>query len=254
VDHPYSAWLDQITHMVTAANLSHVDVLVDQTNCELPILPGLRAMQPVMSWYSLFSGLPEEAMLDQAPLLMRINLTEWRHKNWLGELVEHLAPQSRLLLLLSPLPFDCLAGTLRGLSQLEWGGLTGLLRYYDPRVFPHLLSQVLSDEQNKRFLCVALFWSWLNLDLQPTWQPGTYRSDWPPTESQRPIVLTDEQYFCLGGIGDAHQVMGVAAEQMPNSTKEERFGACFRLILKAIEENYFGELNVYVRKHLKLIS
>nr|WP_262923803.1 MULTISPECIES: DUF4123 domain-containing protein [Pseudomonas] len=240
--------------MATAANLGHVDALVDQTNCELPILPGLRAMQPAMPWFSLFTGLPEEALLEQAPLLMRISLADWRHKNWLGELVEHLAPQSRLLLLLSPLPFDSLTETLQGLSQLEWGGLTGLLRYYDPRVFPHLLSQVLSDEQNKQFLRVALFWSWLDLDLQPTWQPGTYHSDTPLPELQPPIVLTDEQYFRLGGIGDAHQVMEVATEHMSNSTKEERFGACYRLILKAAEENYFGELDGYARQHFMLMA
>ena len=117
----FDVWLEQITDMVAAAGLNHVDVLIDQANCDLAILPGLALMEPAMPWFSLFSGLPEEALLEQAPLLIRISLDEWRHKSWLGELVEHLAPQSRLLVLLSPLPFESLAKTFQGLSQLEAG-------------------------------------------------------------------------------------------------------------------------------------
>ena len=71
------------------------------------------------------------------------------------------------MLLISPMPFDVLAKSLQGLSQLEWGGQSGLLRFYDPRVMPEVLASVLSPEQKEQFLRVTLFWSWLNRDQQP---------------------------------------------------------------------------------------
>ncbi len=249
MSHPFSAWLDQITHMASAADLDHVDLLVDQTNCELPILPALRLIDPAIPWFSLFSGLPEEALLEQAPLLMRISLDNWRHKSWLDEMIEHLAPQSRLVLLLSPLPFDSLARTLQGLSQLEWGGQSGLLRFYDPRVLPHLLSRVLSPEQSEQFLRVALFWSWLDRDQQPAWQTGTYDSCTPLLESTPPMALTDEQYFRLGNLSDAQQLLGLASERLPNGTCEQQFEACYRLVLRAEQEGYFGRLEVYANQN-----
>lgn len=250
---PITGWLDQITQLAVDSNLNHIDALVDQAGCELPILTALPSLQPAMPWFSLFTGLPEESLLEQAPLLMRINLSEWRHKHWLGELVEHLAPQSRLVLLLSPLPFDVLAKHLQGLSQAEWGGQNGLLRYYDPRILPYLLKDVLGPEQNPPFLRVALFWSWLDLDQQPVWLPGTYQSGVPLSQSPPPIALSDAQYFRLGSISDAHQLQGVAAEQLPGSTREQRLAACYRLVLRATEENYFGDLENYARRNLKLL-
>lgn len=249
---PFTGWLNQINQLAADSSLNHIDVLVDQAGCSLPILTALPSMQPAMPWFSLFSGLPEESMLEQAPLLMRINLTEWRHKHWLGELVEHLGPQSRLVLLLSPLPFDVLAKNLQGLSQAEWGGQNGLLRYYDPRILPYLLNDVLGTEQNLPFLRVALFWSWLDLDQQPVWLPGTYQSGAPLPQSPSPIALSDAQYFLLGSISDAHQLLGVAAEQMPDCTREQRFAACYRLVLKATDEHYYGDLAEYASRHLEV--
>jgi hypothetical protein len=251
MNHSSSVWLEQIADMAAAAGLSHIDVLVDQANCDLAILPGLNLMEPVIPWFSLFSGLPEEALLEQAPLLIRISLDEWRHKSWLDELVEHLAPQSRLLVLLSPLPFDALAGALQGLSQLEWGGQSGLLRFYDPRVLPHLLNRVLDPEQQEQFLRVALFWSWLDRDGSPAWQRGSYRSSSPLLEPPPSIALTDEQYFRLGSLSDAQQLLGLASEWMPNSTQEQRFEACYRLVLKAEQEGYFGDLEVYAEHNFR---
>ncbi|MCU9949059.1 DUF4123 domain-containing protein [Pseudomonas sp. PDM13] len=242
---PLVSWLEQIAHMASASELGHVDLLVDQANCEHAVLPALKLIEPDMPWFSLFSGLPEEALLDQAPLLMRLSLDEWRHRSWLEELVEHLAPQSRLVLLMSPLPFESLARTLQGLSQLEWGGQSGLLRFYDPRVLPHLLKDVLSPEQREHFLGMALFWGWLDRDQQPVWQPGTYRSSAAATEPLPAIVLTDQQYFSLGRLSDAQQLLGLASERLPNDTNEKRFEACCRLVLKAEQEGNFGDIHAY---------
>ena len=79
-------------------------------------------------------------MLDQAPLLMRLDLTHWRHKAWLEELLTHGAADARVLVVISPLAFETLSHALRALSQIRWGCKAGLLRYYDPRSFPLLMS------------------------------------------------------------------------------------------------------------------
>jgi hypothetical protein len=244
-------WMDQIESLCSSANLRQVDVLVDQAAWDSSVLPALNAIQPTVPWFSLFSGTPEEALLTQAPILMRISLDDWRHKAWLEELIEHLGSMPRLMLLISPMPFDVLAKTLRGMSQLEWGGQSGLLRFYDPRVLPELLASVLSPEQKEQFLRVALFWSWLDRDQRPAWQPGTYRSDQRLAETPTPTELTDAQFDRLGSISDAQGLLGIARGAFPSLSQEQCFTGCYRLMLEASRENYFGDLKVYAGLNLE---
>lgn len=243
-------WLEQIQRLCGNAGVGHVDVLVDQAGWDQPLLPGLLLLEPGMSWCSLFSGTPEEALLTQAPLLMRISLDDWRHTAWLEQLVEAAGHLSRLMLLISPMPFDALAKTLQGLSQLEWGGQSGLLRFYDPRVLPEMLASVLSPEQQERFLRVALFWSWLDRDQKPVWQPGTYRSHQLFAQTHSPISLEDDQFDRLGCISDAQGLLVMAKAMFAELTNEQCFARCYCLVLKASGENYFGDLKVYAQLNL----
>lgn len=238
-------WLDQIESLCGSANLKHVDIIVDQAASGISLLPALGAIEPTIPWFSFFSGTPEETLLAQAPILMRCSLDDWRHKAWLEELIQQMGHTPRLMLLISPMPFDVLAKTLQGLSQLEWGGQSGLLRFYDPRVLPTLLASVLSPEQKEQFLCVALFWSWLDRDQRPIWQPGTYCSDQILAETALRIVLTDAQYDRLGSISDAQKLISIAKAQFPTLSIEECFTRCYRVVLNASQENYFGDLNIY---------
>lgn len=246
----YAHWIAQVESLCGAANVGHVDVLIDQAAWDVSILPGLHLLQSSMPWFSLFSGMPEESLLTQAPILMRISLDNWRHKAWLEELIEQAGPLPRLMLLISPIPFDALAKTLQGLSQLEWGGQSGLLRFYDPRVMPTLLASVLNAEQKEQFLRVALFWTWLDRDQQPVWQPGTYRSNQLATATSTAIAMTDDQFDRLGSISDAHSLLGVAREKFPELSYEQCFACCYRVVLQASSENYFGDLKLYAKQRL----
>ncbi|WP_226478236.1 DUF4123 domain-containing protein [Pseudomonas sp. MWU16-30323] len=246
----YTHWIKQIESLCSSANVGHVDVLVDQAAWDVSILPTLRLMEPGMSWFSLFSATPEEALLTQAPILMRIKLDDWRHTAWLEELVGEVGHLPRLMLLISPMPFDVLAKSLQGLSQLEWGGQSGLLRFYDPRVMPELLASVLSPEQKALFLRVTLFWSWLDRDQQPVWQPGTYRSNQTLAETCPPIHLDDAQFDRLGSLSDAQSLLDVARARFSEFSHEQCFAWCYRLVLQASQENYFGDLKVYAKLHL----
>ncbi len=233
--------------MCGSANVGHIDVVVDQAAWDVSILPGLRLLEPGMSWFSLFSGMPEEALLEQAPILMRINLDDWRHKAWLEELVEQAGHLPRLMLLISPMPFDALAKALQELSQLEWGRQSGLLRFYDPRVMPELLASVLNPEQKEQFLRVAQFWSWLDRDRKPAWLHGIYRSSQAQAENLSPISLTDAQFDRLGSLSDAQSLLGVARLTFPGLSHEQCFLRCYRLALQASQENYFGDLKEYIK-------
>ncbi|HWT69750.1 MAG TPA: DUF4123 domain-containing protein [Pseudomonas sp.] len=241
----YELWLDKLEGLCRAADLNHVDLIVDQAGSDIPLLPALKAIEPAIPWFSFFSATPEETLLPQAPLLMRINLDDWRHKAWLEEIIEQMGHMSRLILLISPVPFDVLSKALQGLSQLEWGGQSGLLRFYDPRVLPHLLASVLDSEQKQRFLKLALFWSWLDRDQQIAWQPGTYGSVLELEEAHVPVALTDAQFDRLGCISDAQSLMGIALETFPQLSNEQCFTRCHDVVIQASSEDYFGGLNVY---------
>lgn len=239
-------WLAQIENLCACAPLDHVDIIVDQMALEVALLPGMRALQPSIPWFSLFSGTPEEPLLEQAPLLMRITFGEWRQRAWLAELLGHLGAQPRLTVLVTPVPFDVLAPALQALSQLEWGGQTGMLRFYDPRVLPKLLTSVLDAEQQQRFLQLALFWGWLDRDQTPVWQPGTCRCDQQVPHSTDPIALTDAQFDRLGSISDAQGLLTTVERLMPGLLQEARFEHAYGWVQQASEENYFGDLKAYV--------
>lgn len=248
--HRYQPWIEQIKHLCGAANQRHIDVVVDQAACDLPILPALDVIEPHIPWFSLFSGTPEEALLDHAPILMRISLDDWRHTHWLEQVIEHFGASPCLLLLISPMPFNAFARRLQAMSQLEWGGQSGLLRFYDPRVLPQLLANVLNDEQREKLLQLALFFSWLDRDQCPIWQPGTYRLDQVPVTTPLPIALNDAQFDQLGCISDAHQLMRIARAKLPALSQEQCFARCYQIAMKAAMESYFGDLKVYAELEL----
>jgi hypothetical protein len=248
----YERWLDQLEGLCRAADLDHVDLIVDQAGSDISLLPALEAIEPIIPWISFFSATPEETLLHQAPILMRIRLDDWHHKSWLQEIFEQMGHMPRLLVLVSPIPFDVLSKALQGLSQLEWGGQSGLLRFYDPRVLRPLLENVLDPEQKQRLLKLALFWSWLDRDQRIAWQPGTYGAHQPPEDANPPVVLTDPQFDRLGSISDAQKLMGIAVKAFLQLSREECFDRCYDVVLQASSENYFADLSAYAKR--KFIS
>lgn len=239
-------WMENIRNLSDRAELNTIDVLVDHAGWGQSVLPALRVLRPVVPWYSLFTGTPEEHLLAHAPILMRLSLDDTSHKAWLQEMLRALGGTSRLTLLLSPLPFEVLARILRDLSRLKDGEL---LRYFDSRVLATLLNSILSEPQKQRFLQVASLWGWLDRDLRLVWAPGTCTHLVDPQQLTGPIELTDEQFDCLGSVGDALEALAVARELWPGLCAEQCFGRCYSMARRASRKGDVGDLEAYMKEH-----
>ena len=76
-------WQEQIEQVCASVAIQQVDLLLDQTAWNNCAIPALKMLSPEVPWFSLFSATPEANLLDQAPLLMRLDLTHWQNKAWL---------------------------------------------------------------------------------------------------------------------------------------------------------------------------
>jgi hypothetical protein len=244
-------WLQHIEKVCASVESQQVDLLLDQTGLGHPVLQALRQIQPAIAWYSLFTDTPEENLLEQAPILMRLDLSLWQHKAWLEELIAAHAAESRLMVLISPLGFDALGKALQGLLQAEWGGESCLLRYYDSRVFPVLMSSILTPEQRAEFLQVTCYWGWVDRDGVTQWLPGTCLRETRDITPSAGFTLDDRQADLIGLISDAQTLLRSGHFNTLADTQEDCFARLQQLAIKASEENYFGDLKAYVAKHLK---
>lgn len=243
-------WQEQIEQVCANVGIHQVDLLLDQTAWDNCAVPALQTLRPQIPWFSLFTGMPEENLLEQAPLLMRLDLTHWQHKAWLEELMTHCAADARLLVLVSPLPFDALSRALQLLSQMTWGGQSGLLRYYDPRVFPLLVSSILSSEQLSEYLRVACYWGWLDRDNQPQWLQGIDQTQQNSPNVNGCLELSDQQCSLIGCISDAQRMLDGGNFDHLEKNQELRFARLYAFVVQASQENYFGDLTEYVRQKL----
>lgn len=245
-----TSWQEQIEHVCTTVSVHQVDLLFDQAAWHTSLVGALEQLRPVVPWFSLFSGTPEENLLEQAPLLMRLDLTHWQHKAWLEELVTHCAADARLLVVISPLSFGALSQALQALSQIRWGGQGGLLRYYDPRIFPLLMSSILKHDQQAEFRQLAFYWGWLDRDGQGRWLKGESVSGKNTVEVSPFLELSDEQFELIGCISDAQALLSCGGFNQVGRNKEQHFSLLYSLALQASQENYFGDLSEYVRSRL----
>ncbi|MFF7710194.1 DUF4123 domain-containing protein [Pseudomonas sp. NPDC007930] len=242
------SWLAQLTAVAEENHLGHFDLLLDQTGLAMPAVPGLCHIDPPMPWHSLFTGSPEQHLLDSAPLLMRIDLGHWRHIDWAEQLIEHCGPEARLLALLSPLPFSALATALSALAQAALGGQRALLRYYDPRVFPELMGHILAPAQRECFLATAWYWSWLDRDGVGQWLRGNYAGERGPVGP--PMAISDEQLELIGCISEAEPLLALPGLQCLAEGAEQRFQRLYRYALQASRAGAFGPLEAYVLAQL----
>jgi hypothetical protein len=243
-------WLEQIEQVCATAGTDEVDLLLDQAAWSKCAVPGLQILSPKAPWFSLFTGTPEENLLDQAPLLMRLDLRIWQHKAWLEELIEYGAADARLLVLISPLPFEELSYALQALSQMQWGGQAGLLRFYDPRIFPVLMNSILTLEQRQQYLGVASYWGWLDRDHQAQWLQGHCLEEQSSTDLRPFVELSDEQCEMIGCIGDAQKLLNSDEFDHFEGGREQRFVFLYSVTRQASQENYVGDLSKYIRHEL----
>jgi len=243
-------WQEQIEQVCATVGTLQVDLLLDQSAWNTCAIPALKALRPEIPWFSLFSGTPEENLLEHAPLLMRLDLLHWQHQAWLEELMAQCALDARLLVVISPLPFEALSRALQSLSQMQWGGQAGLLRYYDPRIFPLLMSSILTSAQRGEYLQTASYWGWLDRDDQPQWLQGNCHAYPEGIEVSPFLHLSDQQCDLIGCISDAQTLLEGGDFDHLEASQELRFASLYSLVVQASQENYFGDLTEYVRQKL----
>jgi hypothetical protein len=229
-------WIALIDVACQQASTDGVDVILDQAGMAAPLLPSVLSVQPAMPWHSLFTGLPEEALADVGPLLVRIDLAQPFQRHWLIGLLRSLPLDSQPLMLISQWPFEALATHLTQCLDARNGRFSGLLRYYDPRVFAVLFSHVLRAEQQQPWLRPALLWSWLDRDGTPQHLTGC--SDTP--QSPQPFGATElstRQLGMLSCVSDVARMLKRRGHSLPvEQGDEQRFQLCYAAMLQACEE------------------
>lgn len=180
------AWLTHLGEQAEHARLPHLDLLVDASNLEYPLLSRLAEAETAPEVARLLDGTPEEAIAAKGPLLLRLRVDQLGRQPWLDELLASRNAHQHLLVLLSPWPFTQLASHLRHCTQAEWndGRGSGLLRFYDPRMLVPT-SEAL-DPQQLWFHAPVIAWHWLDRDRQPRSLPGNLRL---PTELPSPLPI-----------------------------------------------------------------
>ncbi len=246
-------WIASLETSITDVNLSYLDIIVDQSGGEFFLLPALQSFSPEIRWCSLFQGLPEESMADEVPILLRIDLTQSDQRQWMDEIILPLGRKSRLLVLCSPWSFKSLSQYLIQCVEVTYAEQTGILRFFDPRIFPVLLSHILDKEQQQQFQRPALFWSWLDRDEIPRFVLGT--GDLGSIDNPiGKIDLTDKQLESLLCVSDAHLLMPQLNPcDYPDVAREHLFNLCYALMVEASDAQVLldDKRASFVLKHLK---
>ncbi|OLS62623.1 DUF4123 domain-containing protein [Pseudomonas putida] len=234
-------WLELLESAVARMPHNHLDLLIDQAGCNAPLLEGIRQSAASVPWCRLFEALPEAGIAHVGPLLVRIDLGQPLQRLWLEELIGVFGKESRLLALVSTWPFERLASYLGQCLEARSAGRVGLLRYYDPRLLPLLLGQVLDTEQQRQLLRPAVFWSWLDRDGRPRQHSGTAEH----TEGFHQfhmIELSDAQLDLLHCASDAHDALSELSDALPREwSAERRFQACYAAMREASDAGLMAD-------------
>ncbi|MFJ4376359.1 DUF4123 domain-containing protein [Pseudomonas japonica] len=226
-------WLQLLDIACAKVSCRQVSFIIDQVEIAAPLFPGIEQVEPPIPWHVLFDGLPEAAHADLSPLLVRVDLDKPQQRLWLEGLIDRFGDQARLLALISPWPLQRLGDYLGQCLEARNGGGAGVLRYYDPRLFPLLFSHVLSAEQQQWLLSPALLWSWLDRDGIPRHRAGA-GADAGTVDDPPPFELSDRQIDVLCCAADAAEALDRLAPVLPEGWgAEQLFRVAYGAMLEA---------------------
>lgn len=229
------AWIELLEVCCAQSSMTCLDIIIDQAAGDTPMLGSVLSVEPSLPWHSLFSDLPEAGAVELAPLLVRVDLAIPLQRQWLIGLMQALQGQAQLLVLASNWPFQALAEYLGRCLEAKNRGSTGLLRFYDPRLFPLLFSHVLDPNQQRLLLRPAVFWSWLDRDGLPRRLAGACDEPvWP--EERRAMVLSDSQMGALVCASEATVALEELDVALPLTlSAEQQFQTCYAAMLEATQ-------------------
>ena len=103
-----SQWIEEVAGACRTAGIDYLDVIIDQAGLDRSVIPALTVL--ALEWQSLYQGLPEEFIVDAAPLITRVNLDDAQQMQWL----QALSQQVPLLGICSSWGFSALSAWLAG--------------------------------------------------------------------------------------------------------------------------------------------
>lgn len=241
IDH----WLNKVELTCQKIEHEYIDIIIDQCGSGFSVIPALKAFGSEIRWHSLYEGLPENIYLEDAPLLVRVNLNKEQQIIWMYELAREIASNAPLMVIGSSWSFENLSEWLGQCTDANHEARPGIFRFWDCRLFPFLFSHILDDDQQLALNNPALFWSWLDRDGQPVLKQGggSIRENDEPCQ---PFTLTDHQFESLMCLSDAKQYLRYQPfpEHYFNS-KEAEFLACFNGMLDATKNHVLFEEKRY---------
>ncbi|WP_158636746.1 DUF4123 domain-containing protein [Pseudomonas saxonica] len=160
-----SEWSEHLRKKAQRLELAHLDVQIDGTLFSESQRASLAALEPPPLQALLFEQTPEHANKALGPLLVRLQLDIETHAQWLKTFTQQSYKKAGALNLLSRWEFPELAAHLRDCTQAQWseGACTGILRYYDSRLFG-TVSLMLDPSQRHYFHAPVIEWLWLSRD------------------------------------------------------------------------------------------
>ncbi|MEB0094440.1 DUF4123 domain-containing protein [Pseudomonas sp. CCI1.2] len=199
-------WLNSLQEQAKASDLEHLDILIDATGLDYPLLKQLAELEPRPLQALLFDGTPEHDLAEQGPVLIRLLWAQPEQVNWLGGLLKQLHGQSRVLALLSRWPFEPLTEHLRYCTQAQWnnGAISGVLRYYDTRLFKHISGLFVGDD-NRDLHAPVITWHWIDRDQRAQIIGGAQLKLYEYTKPTSPLMLDDRQMQSIYARGQAEQ-------------------------------------------------
>ena len=227
-------WIDEVAVTCRTSGTDYLDMIVDQAGLDFSVIPALNALS--VEWKSLYHGLPEAFIVHDAPLIARIRFNDLQQMRWLKDISRHVAVQAPLLLLCSQWSFSALASWLTQCMDILQEGRSGILRFYDTRIFPVLFTHVLSEEQQKPLLRPVLFWVWQDRDGNAR---GIKGSGIPQTRDEKPhkIDLSDRQLDRLMCVCDVITLLSHRAPPVGRyASQQALFSDCYQGMVEATNQ------------------
>lgn len=227
-------WIDQVAESCRTSGIDYLDVIIDQAGLDFSVIPALNAL--ALEWQSLYQGLPEEFIVDDAPLIVRVSLDDALQLQWLREISQEMATQVPLLLICSPWTLSNLSVWLTQCMDILQEGRGGILRFYDTRIFPLLFTHVLSEEQQQSLLRPALFWAWQDMDGKSRGMEGAGTPRIRGEKSKK-INLSDRQLEYLSCVSDVIEMLGHRAPPAEAYTSHQAlFSDCYQGMVDATNQ------------------
>nr|EIU9514947.1 hypothetical protein [Providencia rettgeri] len=137
---------------------------------------------------------------------------------------------------------------LQKLSEASYGNQVCLFRFYDSRIFPELMKDILNEEQRDYFSKVAKLWGWMDRNHEVNWLVCDHKIEFID-DIQPNIILNDTQLNRLGCISDASLFIDDNLYITENKNAEDIFSDIYALAIEANNSEYLGDFESYINKY-----